>query len=95
LDLGERTFWSTLQCLDPKRTIITKRLKGLRFRNHGNTPSIGEQNAHEVNEMKLESSLQIDYINSFGSCNYVAHILSGFMVEGQIITFQRLCVLQV
>jgi hypothetical protein len=95
LDLGGNTFWSTLPCLDPKRAIITKRIKGLRFRNHGNTPSLGEHNAHEVNEMKVESFLQINYINSFGSCNYVAHIPSGLMVEGQIITLQRLCVLQV
>ncbi len=67
----------------------------MRSRKHDNTPSLGEQNAYEADKMKLEPSLQITDINSFGSGQSVAHPPSGLITEGQIITPQRLCVLHV
>jgi len=57
--------------------------------------SLGEQYAHEADEMKLEPFVQISDIKSFGSCQSVAHTPGGLITEVQVIILQRLCELQV
>jgi hypothetical protein len=63
--------------------------------NSSSLSSLGQQYAHEADEMKLEPFLQISDINSFGSCQSVAHTPGGLITEGQVIILQRLRELQV